>query len=53
MAFTVDEDKNVSRFRLVRWKSDPGKGKESADFAKLFSVPAKHSAKATDASLPD
>ena len=24
------------RFRLVRWASDPGKGKESRDFAKLF-----------------
>lgn len=24
------------RFRLVRWNSDPGKGKESRDFAKLF-----------------
>jgi hypothetical protein len=24
------------RFRLVRWKSDPGKGKESRDFSKLF-----------------
>jgi hypothetical protein len=24
------------RFRLVRWQSDPGKGKESRDFAKLF-----------------
>jgi|TARA_R110001583_G_scaffold16234_12_gene66269 hypothetical protein len=32
------EEKNGSRFRLVRWKSDPGKGKESADFAKLFSI---------------
>lgn len=24
------------RFRLVKWASDPGKGKESRDFAKLF-----------------
>ncbi len=24
------------RFRLVRWKGDPGKGKESRDFSKLF-----------------
>ena len=24
------------RFRLVRWKSDPGKGKESRDFSRLF-----------------
>jgi hypothetical protein len=24
------------RFRLVRWNSDPGKGKESRDFSKLF-----------------
>jgi len=30
------EQKNGARFRLVRWKSDPGKGKESRDFAKLF-----------------
>lgn len=30
------EQKNGVRFRLVRWKEDPGKGKESRDFAKLF-----------------
>jgi len=30
------EQKNGVRFRLVRWKDDPGKGKESRDFAKLF-----------------
>ena len=30
------EQSNSVRFRLVRWKSDPGKGKESRDFAKLF-----------------
>ena len=30
------EQKNGVRFRLVRWKSDPGKGKESRDFSKLF-----------------
>ena len=28
--------KNDVRFRLVRWRSDPGKGKESKDFARLF-----------------
>lgn len=26
------------RFRLVRWKTDPGKGKESRDFSRLFKV---------------
>lgn len=30
------ELKNGVRFRLVRWNKDPGKGKESRDFAKLF-----------------
>jgi hypothetical protein len=30
------EAKHGVRFRLVRWKGDPGKGKESRDFAKLF-----------------
>jgi len=30
------EQKNGVKFRLVRWRSDPGKGKESKDFAKLF-----------------
>jgi hypothetical protein len=30
------EEKNGVRFRLVRWKGDPGKGKESKDFARLF-----------------
>ncbi len=29
-------EKNGVRFRLVRWKEDPGKGKESRDMAKLF-----------------
>jgi len=32
------EQKNNVKFRLVRWKDDPGKGKESRDFAKLFST---------------
>ena len=32
------EQKNKVRFRLVRWKADPGKGKESRDFAKLFNI---------------
>jgi hypothetical protein len=32
------EEVNGTRFRLVRWKSDPGKGKESRDFAKLFLI---------------
>ena len=32
------ESKNKTRFRLVRWNKDPGKGKESRDFAKLFSI---------------
>ena len=27
---------NKARFRLVKWDSDPGKGKESRDFSKLF-----------------
>ena len=30
------EEKNGVKFRLVRWKSNPGKGKESRDFARLF-----------------
>lgn len=30
------EDVHGARFRLVRWQTDPGKGKESRDFAKLF-----------------
>ena len=30
------ETENNIKFRLVRWKADPGKGKESRDFAKLF-----------------
>jgi len=30
------EQKNGVKFRLVRWKQDPGKGKESRDFSKLF-----------------
>jgi len=29
-------EKHGVNFRLVRWKGDPGKGKESRDFAKLF-----------------
>lgn len=29
-------DKHGVRFRLVRWKGDPGKGKESRDFSKLM-----------------
>ncbi len=32
------EQKNGVKFRLVKWKEDPGKGKESRDFAKLFST---------------
>lgn len=27
---------NGVKFRLVRWKQDPGKGKESRDFSRLF-----------------
>lgn len=30
--------KHGVRFRLVRWKGDPGKGKESRDFAKLIKI---------------
>lgn len=32
------EVKNGVRFRLVRWKQDPGKGKESRDFSRLFKI---------------
>ena len=32
------KDSNGVRFRLVRWKNDPGKGKESRDFATLFKI---------------
>jgi hypothetical protein len=32
------EQKHGVRFRLVRWKGDPGKGKESRDFSRLFKV---------------
>jgi len=32
------EVKNKTKFRLVRWKADPGKGKESRDFSKLVSL---------------
>tara|TARA_Y100001970_G_C14187361_1_gene833361 strand:+ start:663 stop:1262 length:600 start_codon:yes stop_codon:yes gene_type:complete len=32
------KEKHGVRFRLVRWKGDPGKGKESRDFAKLFKI---------------
>jgi hypothetical protein len=32
------EEKHGVKFRLVRWKDNPGKGKESRDFAKLFKV---------------
>ena len=32
------KEKHGVNFRLVRWKGDPGKGKESRDFAKLFKV---------------
>ena len=35
------EKVNDVRFRLVRWKSDPGKGKESRDFSKLFKILAE------------
>ena len=31
-------EKHGVNFRLVRWKGDPGKGKESRDFAKLFKI---------------
>ncbi len=30
--------KNGVRFRLVRWKEEPGRGKESRDFAKLLEI---------------
>jgi hypothetical protein len=30
------EAENNIKFRLVRWKADPGKGKESRDFSRLF-----------------
>jgi len=32
------ELKNKTRFRLVRWKDEPGKGKESRDFSKLITT---------------
>ncbi len=32
------EQKNKVRFRLVKWNADPGKGKESRDFAKLVKL---------------
>jgi len=32
------ELKNGTKFRLVRWKMDPGKGKESRDFSKLIEI---------------
>ena len=32
------KEKHGVNFRLVRWKGDPGKGKESRDFAKLFKL---------------
>lgn len=32
------ELKNKTKFRLVRWKNDPGKGKESRDFSKLVTT---------------
>ena len=32
------EKANDVKFRLVRWKSDPGKGKESRAFGRLFKV---------------
>ena len=35
------EKANGVRFRLVRWKNDPGKGKESRDFANLFKTLAR------------
>jgi hypothetical protein len=31
-------EKNGVRFRLVRWKEEPGRGKESRDFAKLLEL---------------
>jgi hypothetical protein len=34
---------NNVRFRLVRWKNDPGKGKESRDFSRLIKVLAPES----------
>ena len=37
------ELKNNTRFRLVKWNKDPGKGKESRDFSKLFSTFAPES----------
>lgn len=42
------EKKHNARFRLVRWKSDPGKGKESRDFAKLFDILSPDNYKALD-----
>ena len=35
------EKVNGVKFRLVRWKEDPGKGKESRDFSKLFDTFAR------------
>ena len=32
------QEKHGVRFRLVRWNTDPGKGKESRDFARLLKV---------------
>lgn len=37
------ELKHGIRFRLVKWNRDPGKGKESRDFARLFKVLAPES----------
>ena len=40
MAYFCHKYKEVNgvRFRLVRWKGDPGKGKESRDFSSLIKV---------------
>ena len=40
MAYFCHKYKEVNgvRFRLVRWKGDPGKGKESRDFSRLIKV---------------
>ncbi len=42
--------KHGVRFRLVRWKGDPGKGKESRDFSKLMKLflPENFSALSSD-----
>ena len=41
--------KHSVRFRLVRWKGNPGLGKESRDFAKLFDTMAAENYKSLSA----